>query len=660
MIKNHGVKRYIIYVLWLVFLFCVTWLPAAEPGRLSLTLQNQSFKTFNSGDDYFSSLNSIYLSLWQSLGKGSSFNFSINYYFDQHIGQVASYNLGLQQIPLGKFKLNVDFGTISYPLSSLAFFGSFNPTPFGGMKGGKITLTSYKTDIILFGGELYGSFGYQNGKSKIYGARTIFRPNPRWTVGTGYMKILDMPSFSFLKNGTADYDVFSLDSSVMTLKNLYLLGDFRYIYDQSSRNKDGFYAKTGTYYNSGKLSFEFFYNYISPNYHNLSSIFIQDHNGYTVMGQYKLFSWLSLFAGLDTFDESLRNDISQPIPGNFLTYRFGSTFSPKSLPLFSINYNESIKEFPGEETGNSSRDNNFRMLFLSLSKQHRRFFWSIYYNLGKFMRPGDSNGNYNLNRVFLNLRWFYLTGDYIYLIGSLDQRNNALAALDNKNYNVQVGANIRMASNLQFNIQGDYAVDKYVADPGDNRRFAIGGGIIYRFKPLKINCTLRYQYSKHEDSLGQRQSRYSHQAFVSINRDFYWGMKTSPALQGVHTGTKGSGKIKGSVFVDVNQNGLQEQEEQGLPDIYILVDNYQSARTDKNGRFSISSVHAGSHKISLDLRNIPAIYESGREKTEIVSQRKECILMNLNFPFGTEVGKNAPVLSKESMNIPHKIICVAV
>ncbi|HLP44403.1 MAG TPA: hypothetical protein VK469_00545, partial [Candidatus Kapabacteria bacterium] len=601
MIKEPKLKQKIIFKRYLAFLFLfyVSLLSATETGRLSLTFQNQSFKTSDQNNDYFSSLNSIYLNLWQSLGKGSSFNFSINYYFDRDISQVASYNLGIRQIPLGKFKMDVDFGTISYPLSSLPFFGSFNPTPYHGLKGGKITLTSYKTDLILFGGELYGNFGYQNEKSKIYGARTIFRPISRWTLGTGWMKILDIPSGNSFIRSTGDYDVFSVDSSLMAVKNLYLLGDFRYIYDQSSRNKNGFSAKTGTYYNGRKVSFEIFYNYISPNYPDLGSIFIQDHNGITIMGQYRPISWLSLFGGLDTFNEQLRNSLGQPPSGNFLTYRFGATLSSKTLPQFSFNYNKSIKEFTREGTDSdagTNRETNFDMLFVSLSKQYHRFFWSIYYNRGNFTKAGEIAGNYSSDRIFLNLRWTYPTGHYIYFMGGLDQSDWLGTTLDNKNFNIQLGVNVRMASYLQFNIQGDYAADKYAARIGENRRWAFGGGIIYRFKPLKINCALRYQYAKSEVFLTNNGARYSHQVFFSINRDFNWG--TGPSAVGRSgSGNNGTGKIKGSVFVDINQNDLQEQGEEGLADIYILIDNFQAARTDKNGRFTISAVHAGTHKI---------------------------------------------------------------
>lgn len=623
-----------------------------ETGGLSLTYQNQSFKTFDQNYDYFTSLNSIYLNLWQGLGKGGSVNFSINYYSDRGLSQVAAYNLGLRDIPLGKFKMDVDFGNISYPLSSLLFFGSFNPTIYRGLKGGRIDFRSDKTDLILFGGQLYSDFGYQSEKSKIFGARAVFRPNHRWTMGTGWMKILDIPAGDPFDGGsTGDYDVFSLDSSLMPLKNLYLLVDSRYIFDQSKRNKDGFSVKTGTYYNTGKVSFEIFYNYISPNYPGLDDIFFQDHKGVTVVGQYRMASWLSLFGSLDTFNEQLENILGQSL-SNFMTYRFGWTLSPKALPQFTASFNKSIKEFPNDGTpgGKSDRGTDFDMIFLSLSQQYKRFYWNIYFNKGTFNNHGEAAWNYSLNRIFFNLRWSYPAGHYLYLTGDLDQTTWQATASDNKNMNIQLGANITVSPYLQLDIQGDYTIDKYTASVGENRRLGFGGGVVYRFQPLQINCALRYRYAGSERSLPGDPMRYTHQAFLSITKDFKWGTP-GPGLPG--TAAARTGKIKGCVFVDIDQNDLQEQGEEGLEDIYILVDNFRAARTDKKGHFTISSIPAGLHQISLDLSNIPAFYEAARDKTELFLKKGESGTVDLTvIPVGLLAGQ--VILDLNENNIPDK------
>ncbi len=614
---NQFFKRYLVLFLFssLSLLSTSPLLWALERGRLSITYQNQGYRTLDQDSEYSSTLNSIYLNLWQGLGKGCSLNFSLNYYFNRGSSQVSSYNLGVQEISLGKFKANIDFGTISYPLSSLPYFGSFNSAPYRGLKGGKITLRSGKSDLILFGGKFYSGFGFQKEGSKVYGARAVFRPHRRWTLGSGWMRILDMPSGDFLES-TSDYDVFSLDSSFMAAKNLYLLGDFRYIFDGSKRNEDGFAVKTGTYYNAGKVSLEIYYNYISPHYPNPGNIFFQDHKGVTILGQYRLVSWLSLFGGLDTLDEQPGN-IPGKSTGYFMTYRAGAALSPGALPQLSASYNKSIRGYSQEGAAGSASngETGFDMVLLSLSRQYRRFYWNIYYNRGNFASPREAAANYRYNRLSWNLRWFYPTGHYIYLTGQRDRTEWPTTASDNKNFNVQLGVNLTLKSYFQINMQGDYSIEEYSTAEGENRHLGFGGGVIYRFRPLQVNCSLRYQYGKLDTSLWDAPVKYTHQVFLSITKDFQWGTDTRGFnLPGRFRGPR-TGKIKGCVFVDLNQNDLQEQGEEGLEGIYILVDNYQSARTDKNGRFTLSPLPVGTHRISLDLRNVPASYEAARETT---------------------------------------------
>ncbi|RPJ57937.1 MAG: hypothetical protein EHM12_08625, partial [Dehalococcoidia bacterium] len=114
-----------------------------------------------------------------------------------------------------------------------------------------------------------------------------------------------------------------------------------------------------------------------------------------------------------------------------------------------------------------------------------------------------------------------------------------------------------------------------------------------------------------------------------------------------------TGKIKGCVFVDIDQNDLQEQGEEGLEGIYILVDNFQAARTDKNGRFTISSITAGPHQISLDLSNIPAFYEAARDKTELFLKKGASGTVNLTvIPVGLLAGQ--VMLDLNENNTPDK------
>jgi hypothetical protein len=269
-----------------------------------------------------------------------------------------------------------------------------------------------------------------------------------------------------------------------------------------------------------------------------------------------------------------------------------------------------------------------------------------------------------LNRIFFNLRWSYTAGHYIYLTGDLNQTTWQATASDNKNMNVQLGAYVTISSYFQFNIQGDYSMDKYTSGTGENRRLGIGGGFIYRIKPLQMNCSIRYQYGKNEAFSAGEPARYSHQAFISITKDFKWGSEIT-TLGPDGRAVARAGKIKGRVFVDINQNDQQDTGEDGLQDIFILVDNHPEAKTDKHGRFILTSLTTGVHQISLDLRNIPAFYEAAREKTEIILKKGQSGEIYLTvIPVGLLSGKiildlnengapdkNEPLLSDIRVNL---------
>jgi hypothetical protein len=620
-IEKLKLKRNIGRFIFIFFFLGVSFLLSRETGRLSLTYQNQIYKTFAQNAEYYSTLNSLYLNFWQDLTNWGSMDFSINYYFNRDLRQVASYNLGIQDIPLGKFRMDADFGYTSYPLSSLRHFGSFNPANYRGLKGGKISLRSKKTDLFVFGGQIYGSFGYGSDESSVYGARAVFRPNRRWTLGTGWLKIMDLPLRSPVDN-FADYDIFSLDTSWRLKKNLYFLSDFRYVFNTGKKSENGFFIKTGTYYSSENLSFEMFYNYISPDFPYLGNIFIQDYKGITVVGQYRPVSWLSLFGSLDTFNRHLEYILENSF-SDYMTYRLGTIVSPRIFPQFSFSFNKSKKEIGTEGSGNSNvgSGTDFDMIFLSLSKHHKRFYWSFYYNIGEFNNVSDVSNNYTLSRFYLNIRRSYPAGHVIYLNGYLDKRTGHSLAFKYKNLNLQLGGNLLLSSRFMLNAQFGYSVDEDVINREKNRQLGFGGSINYRFKPLAINCALRYQYSKIKASLTNGPLKYSHQFFFSITKDLRWGRGTEGiGLAGI---LSRRGKIKGCVFVDLNQNDRKDPGEEGLEGIYILLDRKKTAKTGKDGNFTLKSVPVGDHQISFDLRNIPAFYEAAREKSKLVIKKGE-------------------------------------
>ena len=622
-----------------------------EIGRLSLTYQGQFLQILYPGDtnkeDYSSFFNNIYLDFLHHFGKGGVLSFTINYYFSRESSRVSSYSLGVHEFPLGSFQLDVDLGYLSYPLSSLLHLGSFNPFTHRSLRGGKITLRSKKMDFIFFGGQDYNSPGSGGQNNRIYGTRAVFRPDEHWTIGAGWMKITN------IENNPGDpvgmnYDIFSLDSSFRLGNGLYLLGDFRFIPGSNKNNKKGFSLKTGTYFHRRKLNFEIFYNYVSPGFPYTGSMLLQVRKGLTMRGQYQLNHWLSLFAGLDTYNEDL-GDIIEDFDyfSDYMTFNGGALLSLKTLPHLSFSFSSSKRETGSGTAADQGSESDYDMIFLTLSRQYRRFHWSLYFNKGDFRSQYDITRNYSFNRFHVNLYRSYWNGSSIYFNGYLERKGGENRVFEDENLNIQVGSSLRLSSRLVLNLELSGNISKDKISGRINRQWGVGGIISYKFIPLGINCSLRYRYANARDTASEiaideyETGRYMHQVFFSISKDLSWGKGTSLAkAMGLPGLFSRKAKIKGCVFVDINQNRRKEPDEEGLEGIFILLDGRKTAKTNRAGNFTLPGITAGTHRVSMELRNVPAFYEADKEKVEVILKKGESRRVDLTvIPMALISGK---------------------
>lgn len=68
--------------------------------------------------------------------------------------------------------------------------------------------------------------------------------------------------------------------------------------------------------------------------------------------------------------------------------------------------------------------------------------------------------------------------------------------------------------------------------------------------------------------------------------------------------------LSGKVFVDVNLNGKPDQNEPGVRDIRLLLDNTQSITTDSDGRYTAALLENGYHTLGLQTENLPILLDS--------------------------------------------------
>lgn len=69
-----------------------------------------------------------------------------------------------------------------------------------------------------------------------------------------------------------------------------------------------------------------------------------------------------------------------------------------------------------------------------------------------------------------------------------------------------------------------------------------------------------------------------------------------------------SGVIKGSVFVDLNRNGIKDPGEEGISDIDITFKNYFDVTTDSDGNYIAANIPTGYVKVGVNKNTLPVFY----------------------------------------------------
>jgi hypothetical protein len=106
-------------------------------------------------------------------------------------------------------------------------------------------------------------------------------------------------------------------------------------------------------------------------------------------------------------------------------------------------------------------------------------------------------------------------------------------------------------------------------------------------------------------------------AFLSLRYDFAAGSYAVP-LGGRPGG--GSGRVRGTIYLDANDNGRMDAGESGAPNLTVVLDGRFSVRTDAQGRFEFSVVGPGTHvlKVLEDNLQLPwALKNDGRIEIDV-------------------------------------------
>jgi len=65
------------------------------------------------------------------------------------------------------------------------------------------------------------------------------------------------------------------------------------------------------------------------------------------------------------------------------------------------------------------------------------------------------------------------------------------------------------------------------------------------------------------------------------------------------------GRIIGKVYIDTNDNGVQDQGETGVEGVTLVLEDGTQVITDLYGMYSIPALPPGDHLVGLDPRTLP-------------------------------------------------------
>ena len=236
------------------------------------------------------------------------------------------------------------------------------------------------------------------------------------------------------------------------------------------------------------------------------------------------------------------------------------------------------------------------------------------------------------SQVFLR----FAKGRELFVQGHLIRRANRAGGGETDWY---AGAGLQVPlSGLQFRLEGTVGrTDDWETPVASNRQMIVGGlsGAVAKQLFLSADVVL------HHAPLGVPGSRpWYTRSMVRVTRTMTYGTAIAPAGPGALPLTGPMGSVVGSVFVDWNQNGRRDADEEPAPGVAVTVVHVGMAAAGDDGHAVFSRVPTGERVVSLDLATVPAEYDLPGEAArtvEVTKGKRTAVDFGL-LPVGTITG----------------------
>lgn len=211
---------------------------------------------------------------------------------------------------------------------------------------------------------------------------------------------------------------------------------------------------------------------------------------------------------------------------------------------------------------------------------------------------------------------------------------------------VSIGNVVSREFNL-LSLQGSIRMRHILLEPliqasmgGEQKLLTLGTGLYYEWDNGR-RFGFRYSYSNTtlpSALMGNGTNNATHQFQMDFNDTL--------AVLGnnlLSVGKRGStsGILQGSVFLDLNQNGVRDHDETGIPKIAVLIDGNRTIETNQTGSFTLTSLSPGLHSVNYDLEKLslnmtPTIRATN---AQIVAGKRTRVDLGIIVTPGTVSGK---------------------
>ncbi len=578
--------------------------------------------------------------MWQDLPNMGRFTFWLDWaeadLNNQGYERLGRGFIGLRGFRSQNFMLDGLVGDSSVIFSNLPekFANSTYPNIY--FRGSQLDTYSQWGNFSLFGGkvariiDMLGKISDPTEES-FYGFKGHIRPVPRLLLGTGVILTqneVDNANQPLTRNNR----IFLLDSQLEILKGVQWLGEFRgsdFSGESGMESQRDYAWKTGPRLKTETFKLEANYRRIGTDYHfvNEATQVEKDQEGLFFLAEYKPWKELIFFGNADRFHNNVSN---KPDLNTTDTQRglLGVSFFNASYPSFYLSIDRTERKsrftFPFPE------DNSTTGIFSEIRAQYRDFNPYLRYRWGEYQDGITQTNGYNQNVFTLGLRRMINRGSMVYLEGELgrkDYENNERE----ERISGKVGFYYSAPPKLSF--RGELIYSKLKDRAEDSRRDVIEGslGLSYLLPwDLMLYCDLRSDRTLQSDIEAWNSQGF--QITFRLARKFSWGKpeRTMGLPAGVET--RGYGTVEGTVFNDINRNGVKDPGEEGVKDVLIRLEDGSTVKTNAQGFYCFERVESGGHMVNLDVRKIPAEYSIiSLEKAKIEVRLRETVRINFQL-----------------------------